>query len=342
MSARQLWFVEPRAVQIREQALPDLQSGQLRLKTLFSAISAGTEMLVYRGQLPAGMALDDSLSAFDNQSVDYPLQYGYACVCEVEGVGDAVDSNWQGKTVFAFLPHASHHICSLDAVIPVPDGVDPRQALFLANMETAVNLAQDGKPRLGERVVVLGQGVVGLLLSSVLARFPLTSLCAVDTLASRRELATQAGVSSVFDAGNDADIATLHEQLNRHSATGGADLVYELSGSPEALNLAVELCGYSGRIVVGSWYGSKRAEINLGERFHRHRMSIVSSQVSTIAPELSGRWDKARRFAMAWDMIGKTDPAKLISHSLPFAEAGEAYRLLDESPQDALQVIFEY
>ena len=134
----------------------------------------------------------------------------------------------------------------------------------------------------------------------------------------------------------------MKEILRLDHATGGADVVFELSGSPEALNLAVDLCGYDGRIVVGSWYGSKRAGINLGERFHRKRMAIVSSQVSTIAPELSGRWDKARRFSLAWEMMRKCRPAQFISHCLPFDSAAEAYRLLNDSPEAALQVIFDY
>lgn len=168
MRARQLWFAEPRAVTIREQTLPAPGPQQVRLRTRYSAISAGTEMLVYRGQLPAGSTLDDSLSAYADQAVEYPLQYGYACVGDIEAVGAEVAQHWVGKTVFAFVPHASHHLCPLDAVIEVPDGINAKQALFLANMETAVNLAQDGNLRLGERAVVLGQGIVGLLLSSVL------------------------------------------------------------------------------------------------------------------------------------------------------------------------------
>jgi len=343
MKAQQLWFVKPFDVAVQEEALPGLQPGQLLLKTRYSAISAGTEMLVYRGQLPADTTLDDSLAAYEGQSVEYPLQYGYACVCDIEAVGADVASHWVGKTVFAFMPHASHHLATLDAVIEVPKGIDAKQALFLANMETAVNLAQDGNPRLGERAIVLGQGIVGLLLSGVLAQFPLDSLAAVEALPGRRTLAQQAGVPSVFDPNNASAMAALHELLALTDPQGGgADVVFELTGSPEALNLAVDLCAYSGTVVVGSWYGSKRAETNLGERFHRNRINIVSSQVSSIAPELGGRWNKARRFAVAWDMISRTDPARLVSHCIPFAEAAEAYRLLDQQTEESMQVIFEY
>jgi len=342
MNAHQLWFVKPHEVEIREQHLPALLSNEVLVKNLYSAISAGTEMLVYRGQLPADMALDETLAGLGQQKISYPLPYGYACVGQIEAAGDGVDPDCVGKTVFSFQPHASHHVCTIDAVIPVPQGIDPKEAVFLANMETAVNLVHDGNPRVGERVVVLGQGIVGLLTSSVLAQFPLAGLYGVDAIAGRRSLSGRSGVQATFDPDSDSDIKMLQEKLNVGEPCGGADVVFELSGSPVALNLAVDLCAYSGRIVVGSWYGTKSAEINLGEKFHRNRITIVSSQVSTIAPELVGRWDKARRFSVAWDMINTCRPAQFVSHTLPFTKASEAYQLLDQSPRDATQIIFDY
>jgi 2-desacetyl-2-hydroxyethyl bacteriochlorophyllide A dehydrogenase len=342
LKARQLYFVKPYQIEIREQQLPPLKPNQVLVKSLYSGISAGTEMLVYRGQLPEDMVLDESLAAFESRKIQYPLQYGYACVGRIQETGTDVDVACVGKTVFSFLPHGSHHVCTMDCVIFLPEGIEPKQAVFLANMETAVNLVQDGKLGLGDRVVVLGQGIVGLLVSSILSEFPLAGLYATESLDGRRALSAHAGVHESFSPVSEKDITALKEKLKLQEARGGADVVFELTGSPAALNLAVDLCAYSGRIVVGSWYGTKRAEINLGERFHRNRMTIVSSQVSTIAPELSGRWDKARRFSVAWDMIKRCQPAQLISHCLPFAQAGDAYQLLDDSPQDATQVIFDY
>ena len=386
MNTRQLWFVNPFEVEIRERRLDSLQPDQVLVKNLYSAVSSGTELLVYRGQLPDSTALDDSLGVYAGQNTSYPLQYGYACVGRIEQAGTEVDPSRVGATVFAFQPHAGHYQCAAGAVIDVPDDIDPRTAVFLANMETAVNLLQDGNPRLGERVVVIGQGIVGLLVSGLLAQYPLAGLYALDSIAGRRALSAKLGAHGAYspeaapqaasEAASEADpevaqevapqatpeaapevasqatpeaypqaapdLAELKEILRLDHATGGADVVFELSGSPEALNLAVDLCGYDGRIVVGSWYGSKRAGINLGERFHRKRMAIVSSQVSTIAPELSGRWDKARRFSLAWEMMRKCRPAQFISHCLPFDSAAEAYRLLDDSPEAVLQVIFDY
>jgi 2-desacetyl-2-hydroxyethyl bacteriochlorophyllide A dehydrogenase len=342
LNSRQLYFVKPRQVEIRDQQLPPLLPDQVLVKSLYSGISAGTEMLVYRGQLPDDTVLDEGLAAFESRKTNYPLQYGYACVGRIQQVGKNIDVACIGKIVFSFLPHGSHHVCTMESVILLPKDINPKEAVFLANMETAVNLVQDGNPGLGDRVVVLGQGIVGLLVSGVLSEFPLAGLYSVESLDGRRTLSSQAGVHETFSPVCKNDITALNDKLKQQDARGGADVVFELTGSPEALNLAVDFCAYSGRIVVGSWYGTKRAEINLGEKFHRNRLAIVSSQVSTIAPELSGRWNKARRFSVAWDMIKKCQPAQLISHCVPFAKASEAYQLLDDSPQDATQVIFDY
>lgn len=339
---RQLWFTDPLKVEIREQQIDALQSDQLLVKNLYSAISAGTELLVYRGQLPESMSLDESLADYSEGQVSYPLQYGYACVGEIEQVGDGVDASCIGRKVFTFKPHASHNRCTLDEIVFVPDDIDPKAAVFLANMETAVNLVQDGNPRLGENAVVIGQGIVGLLTSMLLAQHPLAGVFALEAIASRQSFAEKAGNDSVYSPNSEQDIADLKTKLRMDDSRAGADVVFELSGAPVALNLAVDLCGYSGRIIIGSWYGKKRAEINLGERFHRNRIEIVSSQVSSIAPGLTGRWDKARRFSLAWDMIRKCQPEQFISLCMPFASATDAYRLLDESPEQALQVVFDY
>jgi 2-desacetyl-2-hydroxyethyl bacteriochlorophyllide A dehydrogenase len=334
--ARQLWFGGARRVEVREQLLGSPGAGELLVRTECSAVSAGTELLVYRGELPAGMPVDGTVAALQ-QSAAYPLQYGYASVGTVLQAG-AEMASWLGRRVFAFVPHASHFLTTPDTLIPVPDDIEPEDAVFLANMETAVNLVHDGKPALGEKVVILGQGVVGLLLASLLAQFPLARLCAVDVLAERRSRALQLGVQQAFDAAAPAELARLHALLAASPA--GADLVYEVSGSPAALNLAIELCGYTSRIVIGSWYGSKTAAIALGGAAHRNRLSIMTSQVSTLAPDLSGRWDKARRFAEVWTQIRTLRPRQLITQRVALAEAAALYDQLDTAPEANLQALF--
>lgn len=341
MKARQLWFTEPYRVEVREQELSPPKASQLLVRSLYSGISAGTELLVYRGQIPESLALDESIDALADSQAIYPLQYGYACVGEVIAAGAELDPSWVGRRVFSFQPHASHFLAAPSAVIPLPDDLDPKSAVFLANMETAVNLLQDGRPVLGERAVVIGQGIVGLLLSLLLARFPLTAFHALDSIASRREMAAEIGAELVCAPDDEEALSELKARLDADRACG-ADVVFELSGSPAALDLATSLCAYSGRIVVGSWYGTKTANINLGERFHRNRMQIISSQVSSIAPELEGRWDKPRRFSVALDMIRRCEPEQMISHQLSLDAAAEAYRLLDAQSAEVRQVIFDY
>lgn len=341
MKARQLWFTAPRQVEIREQPLRCLKDNEILLQSICSAVSSGTEMLVYRGQLPVGMALDSGIEALRGGTT-YPLQYGYAMVGRVLETGPGLEAGWQDRLVFAFEPHASHTITDARQVIPLPEGIEPLAAAFLANMETAVNLVLDGGPRLGEQAVVLGQGVVGLLVSRLLAGFPLGCLYALDRHAGRRERAESGGVNRALDPDSTADIRELKDALKKGHAGSGADLVYELSGSPEALNLAIGLCGYAGRIVVGSWYGTKTAQLDLGAEFHRNRLQIVSSQVSTIAPALGGRWDRPRRFQAAWDMIRRLDPGQLVTHRAPLDDAPGLYRRLDEAPEEILQAVFTY
>jgi threonine dehydrogenase-like Zn-dependent dehydrogenase len=205
----------------------------------------------------------------------------------------------------------------------------------------------DGNPALGEQVAVLGLGIVGLLLTSLLAQFPLAQLHALDGIAGRRARALRLGVQQVYDPASEIQVAALKQSLQlpvQLSATpgAGADLIYEVSGVPEALNLAIYLCSYSGRIVIGSWYGGKSASLHLGGAAHRNRIKFISSQVSTIAPELTGRWDKARRFQTAWDMIRRVRPQELISHRLSLNQADVIYDLLDKTPEQVLQAIFVY
>jgi 2-desacetyl-2-hydroxyethyl bacteriochlorophyllide A dehydrogenase len=338
--AQQLWFTHAYNVELRAQALLPLKPGEVLIQTELSAVSAGTELLVYRGQIPAHMALDANLESLQ-QHPTYPLQYGYASVGRVVQITAEVDASWLGKRVFAFQPHASHFIATPANLISVPDDISAKAAVFLANMETAVNLVQDGKPGIGEQVVVLGQGIVGLLLSSVLAQYPLSKLTAIEGIAKRRQCALELGVAQAINPAAATEINQFKQQLVAAKATG-ADLIYEVSGTPEALNLAIELSGFTSRIVIGSWYGNKSAAIAFGGDAHRNQLKMITSQVSNIAPELTGRWDKARRFELTWELIRKLKPEQLISHSVALTYAADLYRDLDQNPGEILQVVFTY
>jgi 2-desacetyl-2-hydroxyethyl bacteriochlorophyllide A dehydrogenase len=336
-----LLFMSPGSVRVVDTPLADPQPGQVLVKAQLSAVSAGTEMLVYRGEFPDSLELDTTIQAL-NSRFEYPLLYGYALVGEVMDSEDARNETWINRRVFAFHPHESHFWADPGELIAVPTGLENEKAVFYPNMETAVTLSMDGAPALGEKVVVLGQGVVGLLTTALLARFPIGSLITLDHYPLRRQISSGLGVEASLDPlepGTEQKIADLLS-LDRHYQ--GADLVYELTGNPAALDQAVRLAGFQGRVVVGSWYGKKRAVLDLGGQFHRRRIKISSSQVSTINPELSGRWNRARRTDTAWKMLGEIQPQSWITHCLPIGQAAEAYRLLSETPEAAVQIVFTY
>lgn len=328
--ARQVVIQQPYTIDIRSVSLPAPGPGEVLVKTWGSAISGGTELLFYRGQAPTDMAVDATLPGLTNE-LSYPLHYGYSCVGTVVETGPGVDPSRIGQRVFAFHPHAECFIAAYDALQPIPDPIHWEQALFLPNMETAVNLVMDAQPLLGEEVVIFGQGVVGLLVLFLLRRFPLASLTVVDALDQRLDLARAWGADAAYSP-----------QAWEQTANKNVDLMIEVSSNPAALAAALRHAPYGARIVVGSWYGTKSATLDLGGSFHRNRITIQSSQVSTIGAAWQARWDKARRFAVAWRYLADLPVDELITHRLPVADAAQAFRQLDQAADQTLQVILTY
>ena len=342
MNRKTLYFTAPRQIELREETLPAPGADEVLVETTCSAISAGTEMLIYQGRFPRNVETDSVISGLRG-GFRYPMAYGYASVGKVVKVGTSLDQDLVDQLVFAFQPHTSHFICKPETLILVPQSLFPETACFLPNMETAVNLVQDGAPILGERVLVLGQGVVGLLTASLLSEFPLEKLITVDRFELRRQMSDIERYANHVTRPTSLDPDSENFREQAHSfLQQGADLTFELSGNPAALNDAITLTAFSGRIVIGSWYGEKQAEVDLGSSFHRSRIKLISSQVSTISPELSGRWDKARRFDVAWNSLERIKPEKWITHRFALDQAEEAYRLLDENPQETIQILITY
>lgn len=338
MKQHRLEFTEPGRVVVKVGPAPRPAADQVLVQTRYSAISPGTEMLVYRGQWPPGVAVDATVEALA-WTFAYPLAYGYCAVGRVIATGKAVPGDWLGRRVFAFQPHQNLFCVNPAALHPIPDDLDDTTALFLANMETAVNLLLDGCPLIGEKVVVVGQGIVGLLTTSLLSRFPLAALTTLETHPLRREASLRLGASECLDPQDPA----LGSRLGAVPGQGGqADLVYELSGNPAGLDAAIALVRFSGRVVIGSWYGAKKVDLDLGSFFHRGRISLISSQVSSVAPELTGRWQSSRRLALAWEMLRLVRPSVYITQRFALAEAASAYALIDRSPGETIQVIFDY
>jgi 2-desacetyl-2-hydroxyethyl bacteriochlorophyllide A dehydrogenase len=327
---RALLFSAPRRIEILDEPLGAPSPGEALVETDVSALSAGTELLAFRGELPPELPVDETLGALAGATFRYPFRYGYASVGTVTATGAGVASDWIGRRVFAFQPHASAFVAPIADLTIVPAGLPAERAALYPHMETAVSLILDGAPRLDDAVLVIGQGVIGLLVTSLLARFPLSVLAAAERAPARAEMARRLGAQAIVAGADDwAAIA----------GPRGADLVYELSGDPRALDLAIAAAGHEACVVIGSWYGAKRAPIDLGGRFHRRRLRLISSQVSQIGAALSGRWDRARRREMTWRALAEIDTAPLVSHRFPLAEAQRAFELADAGTPGALQIL---
>ena len=341
MKQASLYFTAPRCVEIRENSLPPPSGREVLVQTLFSAISSGSELLVYQGLCPIDLPLDETITTLKGPT-GFPTRYGYSVVGRVIAHGADASPEWEGRLVFCFHPHESHFLADPQDLHLLPPGVSPEEALFLPNLETAVNFVMDGRPMLGERVIVFGQGIVGLLTTALLAEHPLDRLITLDRHPLRRRFSLTAGADASLDPAEPGAIKILAGQLESLGGSEGADLVYELSGSPEALEQSLAITGFNGRIVIGSWYGQKAVHLSLGGRFHRSRIRLISSQVSSISPELTGRWTKSRRLETAWSLLRKVDPLRYVTHRYPFERAGEAYASLDRDPGRFVQVILTY
>ncbi|MEF8774359.1 MAG: zinc-binding alcohol dehydrogenase, partial [Halobacteriales archaeon] len=195
MDRRTLYFTDPGSVELRETTVPEPTGNQLLVETRASAVSPGTERLIYRGEAPTELPADETIDALSGD-LSFPLSYGYAAAGEVVASGESVDGDWSGTDVFAFVPHQSAFLSTPDDVVALPPDVDVETATLLPTVETATNLVLDGRPRLGERVVVFGAGAVGLATLHLLAAFPLERLVAVEPVPARRELARRFGADA--------------------------------------------------------------------------------------------------------------------------------------------------
>jgi len=315
-------FVGPREVQMGGFELNEPEEGEVVVESSLSVVSSGTEKLLYRGEVPTVESDTPGVG-----ELEYPTRYGYSIVGEVIETQGGTELD-EGECVHVMHPHQSRFVVHEDSVRSIPDGVTEEEAIHLPNTETAVSLVMDGRPIVGERVGVFGQGVVGLLTTAVLSSFPI-EVVTFDPVEKRRRRSERMG----------ADRSHAPEELESVRPEEGYDLVYEVSGNPEALEDAVGATGYDGRVVVGSWYGTSSASVSLGVSFHGEDIDISDSQVSDIAPGLRGRWTKGRRLGISWEFIDKINVSGLITGRFGIEEAQKAYEAVDSGE---LSVVFEY
>ena len=333
LKARALWFTAPRTATLRAETVEPPGPGEVRVETIASAVSAGTEILVYRGEVPRDLRLDLPTLA---GSYGFPIKYGYAAAGRVLDTGPGVENFSEGDPVFVHHPHQEVFIVPARMPVRLPDGLDPVLGVFSANLETALNVVHDTPVRLGETALVFGQGVVGILVAMLLKRAGAGPVLVVDPLEERRKLALVAGADGAFAPGESND------RVMEITDGRGADVAVETSGSGAALQSAIDAVATEGTVVVASWYGTKPVTLALGGHFHRGRVRLRSSQVGRLDPALAPRWDRTRRMDTVLGLLGRLKLGELISHRIPFGEAPGAYAMLDERPKQALQVIFTY
>jgi 2-desacetyl-2-hydroxyethyl bacteriochlorophyllide A dehydrogenase len=320
--ARQLWTVAPGVAEIRVVALGSPAPGELLVATRASGISRGTERLVFAGRVPESQ-WPVMRAPLQQGDFPFPVSYGYAAV----GVVEAGDAARIGQRVFCLHPHHDRFLAPAAMCIPVPDAVPDRRAVLAANMETAVNILWDARPLVGERVLVVGAGVVGLLAAFLLARLPGIDLVVCDLDPARR------GVVESFGARFCAP----------DEAPGERDLVVHASASEAGLKLALARCAFEGRIVEASWFGDKPVALPLGEAFHAKRLSLVSTQVGAVATAMRGRRTHGERMALALSLLA--DPAldALLGPEIRFddlpARLGAVLSPPDGAPQPLCPVV---
>jgi len=323
MSLRELWFVAPGQVELRTAPSLVLAPGQVRLRALASGISQGTELLLYRGEGPT--PFDPSLDA--PGAPTFPRRYGYAWVGEV--IESQSLAHPLGARVFALAPHADEHCLDVAQVRLLPPTVPPERGVLAANLETAVNVVWDGGIALGDDVLVIGGGAVGLLAGHLAKRGGARRVRLIEPSAARRRAALGLGFDEV--AGPEAE-----------PPAASADVVIEASGNPACLDLAIAAARDEAVVVVASFYGQRSAPVALGADFHRRRLTLRSSQVSRLPASRAAGWSFWRRFELVADLLQNPSLDALLEAPVPFDDAPSVYARLARAPGEALQMLFRY
>jgi threonine dehydrogenase-like Zn-dependent dehydrogenase len=297
VDARAFWLSAPGAGEIRTAEVPSPRDDEVLVRTLYSAVSRGTESLVFRGGVPENQQVT-MRAPFQEGDFPAPVKYGYL------NVGVVQEGPRRGETVFCLYPHQTHYVVPVSAVTPLPAGVPAERGVLAGTVETAVNALWDAAPLVGDRIAVVGAGMVGASVAAVLARFPASRLQLVDADPTRAGLAAALGVDFALPG----------------DALGDADLVIHASGTEPGLARSLELLRTEGTVVELSWYGDRRVSLPLGEHFHARRLTIRSSQVGTVSPAQRGRKSYAERMAVALGLLADPRFDALISDEHAFED----------------------
>jgi NADPH:quinone reductase-like Zn-dependent oxidoreductase len=300
---RALWFEAPGRAAIRPAALPRLSDGQAQVRTLFSGISRGTERLVFTGKAPPSEHARMRCPMQEGE-FSFPLKYGYCAV----GITEDGPAELVGRNVFALHPHQTGFVVDSAQLRPLPEGLPPRRAVLSANMETALNALWDSGAGPGDKIVIVGAGVVGMLTAWLCARLPGADVTLVDVEPARAQTAAQIGVS----------FESVESFAARECAE--ADVVFHASANAGGLALAIACAGMEAKIIEMSWYGEGAVAAPLGGPFHSKRLQLISTQVGQISPSRRPRWDYARRMAKAMELLRDDRLDALIDVEIAFED----------------------
>lgn len=314
-TARAFWITAPGQAEIRTESIPAPGPGEALVRTHYSAISRGTESLVFRGGVPPSQ-YGLMRAPFQAGEFPAPVKYGYCNVGEVvDGPGD-----WLHRRVFCLYPHQDLYRVPVTALVAIPDSVPSTRAVLAANMETAVNALWDLGPLIGERIAVIGAGVVGCLCAHLLTALPGVTVTLVDPNPARETLATQLGARFASPDG----------------VSGEFDRIIHASGNPQGLALALGIAAMEATLLELSWFGDQLVHLPLGEHFHSRRLTIRASQVGALNPLQQPRWTLKRRINLALELLAEPRLDALINEHSDFEDLPHTMKRLAESPDQVL------
>ena len=319
--ARAYWTVGHEKGELRPEDLPVPGPGEALVRALYSGISKGTETVVHCGSVPPRVA-EQMRAPLQEGSFPSPVKYGYLSV----GIVEAGPEEWVGRTVFCLHPHQDRYVVPVESLTAVPESVPARRAVLTGTVETAVNALWEAGPRLGDRVAVVGAGLVGGMVATLLRSFPLERLQLIDIDPAKRAFAGALGV----------------EFSHPDDALGDCDIVIHCSASQEGLERCLQLVGDEGDVIEMSWYADRKVSVPLGEDFHARRLSIRASQVGVVARARRHRRTNADRLALAVSLLSDPVYDNFITGSSPFAELPAVVHELADGRLDALCHVIEY
>ena len=345
-----LTYVAPKTLKVEERPSRDIGAKQVKLKTMYTGVSHGTEMNIYRGIAPQWTKVQDGQARLFIEPEDgvpawsYPVSscdegvwyMGYAGVGEVIEVGAEVSTLKLGDIVYFQAPHMSELIANEEECFKLPDGIDYRTGIFFNNLNTAFNAILDSRINIGDYVVVSGLGVLGQL-TALLAKMRGAIVIGIDAYDLRLQTALKNGIDYVFKPGPDTTY-----KVKELTEFRGADLILEASGNTRGLQEAIRMAAYDGNVTCISWYHGPYYVLDFSGEFHHNRVTIRTTHVCGIDKSLSTTWDMRRRNLTCLGLLKKLPLSSLITTEVPFENAPEAYEQIDQRPQEVIQTIFRY